>query len=194
MNTLDAVNEILSAIGEPPILELDTDGNTLEAEAETYLDRARRRVLVDGWGCNTLKKQLLLPDDSDHILMTDVLRYTPVDVDSYLRLTVRDGMLFDLDANTNEFSKPVYMDVSSLLSLIDIPGKLAIYIVKIAAFEFQRYIKRGAIEDNYLQDEVRKARLDARQENDDLYPVNLLNHRSVVQTMGYRKPRSTYGY
>lgn len=53
--TLEAVNEILEAIGEPPVSALDTGGTSEEAEAETYLDRASERIQRMGWFANTIE-------------------------------------------------------------------------------------------------------------------------------------------
>lgn len=53
MTTLEAINQILAAIGEPPVTATDTGGTTEQAEAETFLDRSRREVLKQGWHCNT---------------------------------------------------------------------------------------------------------------------------------------------
>jgi hypothetical protein len=52
MTTLEAVNEVLESVGEQPSLELDTGGTSDVAEAETHLDRARKKILRRGWACN----------------------------------------------------------------------------------------------------------------------------------------------
>lgn len=53
MTTLDAVNEILAGVNEPPATALDTGGSTDVAEAETFLDRSNRTVQEEGWTFNT---------------------------------------------------------------------------------------------------------------------------------------------
>lgn len=52
MTTLQAVNELLAAIGEPPVTALDTGGVSEQAEAETWLDAERTKLLMRGWNCN----------------------------------------------------------------------------------------------------------------------------------------------
>lgn len=55
MTTLEAVNELLSGLGEPPVTALDTGGTSEAAEAETYLGIAMREIALEGW-----------PQTSDH--------------------------------------------------------------------------------------------------------------------------------
>ncbi len=52
MTKLEAVNEVLEAVGEPPATALDTGGTSIEAEAEAMLDRVDRRTQTIGWAAN----------------------------------------------------------------------------------------------------------------------------------------------
>lgn len=52
MTTLEAVNEILEAIGEPAAAALDTGGTSIEADAERTLDKIDKRVQRWGWAVN----------------------------------------------------------------------------------------------------------------------------------------------
>lgn len=49
MTTLEAVNELLSGLGEPPVTALDTGGTSEAAEAETYLGIALREIMLEVW-------------------------------------------------------------------------------------------------------------------------------------------------
>lgn len=53
MTKLEAVNEVLQAVGEGPVEELDTGGDTVIADAERILDQESRRVQSRGWAANT---------------------------------------------------------------------------------------------------------------------------------------------
>lgn len=52
MTKLEAVNEILEAVGEPPASALDTGGTSIEAEAEDTLDKIDKRIQKVGWAVN----------------------------------------------------------------------------------------------------------------------------------------------
>tara|TARA_Y100000593_G_C4312020_1_gene338888 strand:+ start:1542 stop:2156 length:615 start_codon:yes stop_codon:yes gene_type:complete len=63
---LDAVNIILSAVGEPPITSLDS--GTLPADAamaKTILTEASREIQSMGWHFNTVRDVVLIPDSAD---------------------------------------------------------------------------------------------------------------------------------
>lgn len=49
MTTLQAVNELLAGLGEPPVTVLDTGGTSEAAEAEEYLAIAQREIMLEGW-------------------------------------------------------------------------------------------------------------------------------------------------
>lgn len=63
MTKLDAVNKILRALGEPKVSALDTGGESIEAEAEDFLDDANEEVQRRGWMTNTTRNyEMELPD------------------------------------------------------------------------------------------------------------------------------------
>jgi len=49
VTTLEAVNEILAGLGEPPVTALDTSGTSEAAEAEEYITRAMREIMLEGF-------------------------------------------------------------------------------------------------------------------------------------------------
>lgn len=49
MTILQAVNEILAGLGDPPVTVLDTGGTSDAAEAEDYLAVAMREIMLEGW-------------------------------------------------------------------------------------------------------------------------------------------------
>jgi hypothetical protein len=76
MTKLEAVNEVLEKVGEPPISALDTNGTSEAGEAETILDRETRRVLQMGWAANTYKDyQLYYADTAITVTGTGTFTY-----------------------------------------------------------------------------------------------------------------------
>ena len=53
MTTLEAVNEMLAAINEPPVTALDPGGTSDAGEAERWLGIESKRIQGDGWHWNT---------------------------------------------------------------------------------------------------------------------------------------------
>ena len=76
---LDAVNTILSAVGEPPINSLDEQKNADAAIARNILTEVNRDMQAHGWHFNSQTKVSFSPDSStkeitlpDNILRIDV--------------------------------------------------------------------------------------------------------------------------
>lgn len=53
MTYVNAVNEMLEWIGQPPVTAITVSGNDETNEAQTILDRASYEVQAQGWYCNT---------------------------------------------------------------------------------------------------------------------------------------------
>jgi hypothetical protein len=179
--TLDAVNEMLEALGEPPVDELDTDGTSDIAEAEAFLDRTRRRILTRGWNCNTIEQDFTR-DGNDQIPLTDVLR-----IDTTEDYAIRDGYLYDLDNATLTFTDDVDdLDVVKLITLAQCPEMLRALIIAKAAVDFQRYKKRGQIDDALARDKLLDAKIAAEQEDEDLRQGSMLTTTEAKDLKGDR--------
>ena len=53
LTTLQAVNELLDAVGEHPFAAVDTGGTSVAGQAERFLDAANIRIQTRGWYANT---------------------------------------------------------------------------------------------------------------------------------------------
>ena len=56
MTKLEAVNLLLDAVGESPATALDTNGTSIEGQAERILDKVERSLQAQGWNTNTRMK------------------------------------------------------------------------------------------------------------------------------------------
>lgn len=195
MTTLDAVNEILEVVGEPAVKELDPGGTSSEAQAEAILTRINQRVQEEGWAANTLPEKTFSPDTSQEIALPDVLSVRPVltgygpqprRTDPERRIAIRDGKLYDLLENKSTFDEDVTLEVVEQVSFTELPPKLAALIVKAAAVKFQRFKKRGQIDDAFAREELHQARVAALQEDGDLRQVNLLKTPEALAVRGRR--------
>lgn len=203
MTTLAAVNEILEAIGQPPVAALDTGGTSEEAEAETFLDRYNKRVQrsgpgiasslrLTGWPSNTDPDKTFTPS-SGTIAMTDVLQFQPIKASSSLKLTTRNGNLYNVEDATATFTADINLAVVELQTFTDLPERLAEYIVATASLHFQRYKKRGTTDDALLRDKLARARAEAHREAQETHPVNVVESNSIIDVKG-RRSRYYRGY
>ena len=137
MTKLDAVNEILAAIGEDPVNSLDS-GLPDADRAEQALDRVVRQALTRGWWFNVEEGYTFYPNVDDKIeLPAEVASVTGDQKDAGRMFTIRNGFLYDMDEHTDEFSKEVSVRVTWELPWTDLPSVFRDYATIKAARHFQ---------------------------------------------------------
>jgi len=142
---LEAVNEILSAIGESPVSTLEGDANTDVVSARRILGKINRIEQSRGWTFN-IDDVVLTPD-----VFSNMIRFMP----SYLRLTSaggtpyvnRGGYVYDRLNKTDRFTAPITVELISLKEFDEMPDVFRSYIVTKAAKEFNiRYFGANEID------------------------------------------------
>jgi len=135
MTKLDAVNDILSVIGEPPVDELPSGIPDADL-AEDFLDRIERNTQARGWWFNREDEVALEPDVDGHVLVpSDVLKWEPYEPGT--RYYVRAGRLYDPDTKTDVFTEAVKVNVIYRISWDDLPIVFQAYVVAAASRKFQ---------------------------------------------------------
>ena len=165
---LEAVNTMLSAVGEPPINSLDEQKNVDAAIANNILTEISREVQGHGWHFNTQIKVDLTPDSAtnfinltDDMVRVDIEHWTSsTGVDTSVTdsrdVTQRGGRLFDRSNNTYEFTKKVTATVIFVFDWEDLPEPARRYITVRAARIFQdRMVGSQAHHAFSQEDEVR---------------------------------------
>lgn len=160
-NKLDAVNEILSAIGSSPVSTIDDDNNIDVINAKRILDGVSKEIQTRGWFFNTLEKIHLDPEDNRGVLNVPCPQ-------SYLRfesfgykLIRRNGYFFDVFGQTNEFKDGLDIDILvKELEFEELPESFRKYITVRASRIFQmRYLGDDGL-DLHLQTEETSAYAD----------------------------------
>lgn len=132
---LNAINDMLGAIGESSVLSLD-ETNADVQNAMRILTRVNRQVQAKGWNFNINEAKVLAPD-----LTVNKIRYLP----SYLRVmttgsasyyTNRGGYLYDLSTQSDTFTEPLTVELTELKPFNEMPPAFRDYIVTKASREF----------------------------------------------------------
>jgi len=158
---LQAVNTMLSAVGEPPINNLEGQKNADAAIANNILDEVSSEVQTHGWHFNTQLKVELNPDSNNEILLADnVVRVDLADTTNGLvddrDITQRGSKLFNRTDNTYTFTSAVKAMVIYLLDWDDLPEPARRFITVRAARIFQdRMVGSQAHHAFSKEDEVR---------------------------------------
>lgn len=151
---LDAVNEMLAAIGEYPVAALDTGGDSLAALAEDLLDRVDETIQEQGHYENTESDIELEPDDDDYIQVdADVLRIDTWGPSAWKNVDVRNDRLYDLDEQTDEFDDNLFVQIIRQKAFDDLTVGLRNQIVKEAKRLFQREQVGSHENDRFLEEE-----------------------------------------
>ena len=159
---LDAVNTMLSSIGEAPVSSLSS--GLIEAEiAETILDTIDREVQSMGWHFNTeLNKSFAQTPAGEILLPADILR-----ADSTLRanapnLVQRGLKMYDRTNHTFNVGTDAALDVVVQLVFDDVPEVAKRYIVLRATRIFQDRVVGSDTLHAFQQEDEKRAFIELR--------------------------------
>ncbi len=139
---LQAVNAILSAVGEPPVASLGTLDST---NVEQVLQEAYVSIQESGWSWNTREHDFNSVPSADtyvYVVPASVIKLDQNLTDNR-NLTIRDDYLFDLVENSNLFttSNTKTLWVVELLSWTSLPQSARTAIIRRASRMYlQRYL------------------------------------------------------
>ena len=162
---LEAVNTMLSAVGEPPINSLDGQKNADAAIARNILTEITREVQAHGWHFNSQIKVEFTPDGAtkeisltDNILRIDIEHFAQGTTGSTDNrdVTQRGDRLFNKTDNTYEFTSNVIASVIYALDWTELPEPARRYTTVRSARIFQdRMVGSQAHHAFSQEDEVR---------------------------------------
>lgn len=138
---LDAVNIMLSQLGEEPYSTLSGTVTAEVRTAEIVLDEILKDVLSMGWLFNTEEDITLQPDVNDNIIPpTDAINLTFPHYPKR-KYTTRQGKIYDRDNNTFTITATLKVNLTRLFVFEDIPEAARKYVTYRAAREYQgRYL------------------------------------------------------
>lgn len=131
---LEAVNIMLSAIGEAPVNRLSS--GLVEAEtAETILTQVSRSVQSEGWHFNRETNVEIAPNVAGEIILaTNTIRADQmVNSNSDLDLTQRGGKMYDRKNHTFAINTSAFLDITYELDFGDLPAVARKYVTIKAA-------------------------------------------------------------
>jgi hypothetical protein len=151
---LDAVNTMLSAIGEAPVNSLSS--GFVEAEvAESILNTVDREVQAMGWHFNTELNKSFAQDTSGNIILpAEVLRADATLKADSPDLVQRGTKMYDRKNHTFNIGTNVYLDVVVKLNFDELPEVARRYITLRATRIFQdRIVGSNTLHEFQLRDE-----------------------------------------
>jgi hypothetical protein len=153
---LQAINTMLSAVGEPPVNALTTQ-RADSLIAQTILEEVCREVLTYGWHFNSEDKIVLSPESgTNYIYVSDsVVR---IDMDVAYRsydVVIRGNRLYNRVTNSYEFFEPITVQRVILMDFDEMPETAKRYVTIRAARIFQdRMVGANTLHAFTAQDEI----------------------------------------
>lgn len=168
---LEAVNQILGAIGESPVNTLDVPGLVDASIAQQVLHDTSKEVQSYGWWFNSETDYPLSPDVNGNLLVpANVLHIATTAEYSQYSLTQRGTKMYDRIGHTDVFTDTIKFDIRFFLNFETLPEQARKYITARAARTFQKNRLGSDSIDSRLKDEelsARMALLDAEADAED---------------------------
>jgi hypothetical protein len=179
---LEAINTMLSTIGESPINTLaDTPGVVDAVMARSILKEVSVQVQEEGWPFNTEREFILTPDINKQITLPPNCIQVEADGDDtgYL-LAQRGQRLYDRMAHTFSFEKPISTSMILLFEFEELPQAARHYIMIRAARVFQQRMVGSEVLGSFTEKDEMRARSALKKLEGDTGGFNILSSNYSV--------------
>ena len=178
---LYAVNDILAAIGEPPVSTLEGDANADVANARRVLDKINRQVQSRGWTFNIEEGAVLMPDAFSKLIVYSDDFLSVFQEGSATPYVNRGGYVYDRVNKTDRFDNSITVTMIKLRDYDEMPECFRTYIVTKAARRFNSSFFGAAEVEAMLADEETEARQMCMEYEMDYGVYNMLDGDTFVQ-------------
>jgi len=132
---LDAVNQILSSVGQAPVSTLDMRNPEVYIVLST-LREVNKQVQSESWTFNTERHVELSRDNNNKIKVPASALSVDANVQKYndkYNIVRKQGYLYDMYQHTNVFEEDLVVDIVWLVAFADLPPIVQSYVVARAA-------------------------------------------------------------
>jgi hypothetical protein len=182
---LDAVNQIIATIGEPPVNSIEDNGVLDATMALQALSSVNRKVQLKGWHWNTEDNYPLAPSypEGELHLPKNTLRVDPSGDFKSMDLVSRGQRLYDRANHTFQIGKHVTVNIVLLLPFEELPEAARTYITIKAARRFSEgQIGSELLSQFSMRDEV-EARANLEEAEGETANYNILDNDVVDAVM-----------
>ena len=185
---LEAVNSMLSTIGEAPVNSL-TSGLVDAETAETILNEVSRSVQASGWNFNSEPNYTVAANVSGEVrLPTEVIRADLADSETKFRsnkneYVQRGNKMYDKIKHTYDIGAPLTLDVVVLLNYELCPEVARRYISVKAARIFQERVVGSDTLSAMNRNDEQEALFALREMEGDNGDYNIFDDRSTARVL-----------
>ena len=192
---LQAINIMLSVIGEAPVSSITGTVSVDVSTAKNILDETSMSIQSQGWHFNTHYQYTSLSLDQDNKipLPSNCVKADASRNYRYLNYTIRNGYLYDLDRHTDVFtSAPSEVDLVLVQQFEQLPEYARQYITQKASRRFaSRFLGDSEIVKLIANDE-NEALMAFHQADSQEADINILEGDSNTYSIINRPTRRTY--
>ena len=183
LTELEAVNVMLSVIGEAPVNTLSGAATVDVIQAKAILSQVSREVQSVGWHFNIEQDYPLVPDvNGEIILATNMAR---VDADQFPELDVvqRGLKLYNRSEHTFQFDKTVKAEIIFLFPFEELPQVARQFIVIRAARIFQDRMVGSDTLHGFTAVDEQKALADLKEAEGDTGDYTIFDHYDAYRPL-----------
>tara|TARA_B100001250_G_C19807840_1_gene794241 strand:+ start:1327 stop:1932 length:606 start_codon:yes stop_codon:yes gene_type:complete len=191
---LDAVNTLLSIIGEAPVNSLENNTGVDVALALQILNETNVEVQSRGWHFNTDINILVnLDDDSklplaSNVVSCDVAKKSATDIN----IVYRNGYVYNLDDHTDIFTSELYVDQITIQKFDQLPEAFRKLIVTRAGRKYQARVVGSTELAGFTEMDEQVATVDAERIDASTADYNVLTGTHTTYSIINRPRRRTY--
>lgn len=172
---LDAINDILAAIGEPPVSTLEGDSNADVANARRILNKINRQIQSKGWTFNIEEGIELLPDVFSKLINYQADYLSVLGNGGATAYVNRGGYVYDRTNRTDRFEAPIVVNLIRLRTFSEMPECFRFWIVTKASRQFNSRFFGAPEVDATLRDEEQEAQMQCAEYELDYGNFNMLD-------------------
>lgn len=180
---LNAVNTMLSVIGETPVNSL-TSGLVEAEQAETILAATSREVQSEGWNFNReINKTYPATSFGEIFIEPNVLRADASEGPDSLELVQRGARMYDRGNNTYQIGKSVKLDTVIELDFEELPEVARHFITIKAARVFQDRVIGSQELHGFNQRDEKEAYFQLKEFEGESEDYSIFDHASVAKPL-----------
>ena len=172
---LEAINDILSCVGQAPLDSLEGTKSYFTMAAENILENENKRIQLLGWDFNTEEHYTLHPDINKHIQIAEDMLNVKVSQIYGNRYVIRKKKLYDKYEHTFEILHPIEATVVFRFDFEDLPEPVSAYIKMSAAYKFCKKELGSEKACQYTQEDLGEAYVGMQEYELDTGNYNILN-------------------
>ncbi len=183
LSELEAVNIMLSVIGEAPVNSLEGVSTNDVIQATSILNEISREIQSMGWHFNSERNYPLVPDINGEIILASNMVRVDADTHPEYDVVQRGNRLYDKLTHSFQFGKTLKAEIVFLLPFEEIPQVARQYITIRAARIFQDRMVGSEVIHGFSEADERKALSDLKEAEGDTGDPRIFDHYDAARPL-----------